>query len=171
MTEQIDIGTIERVGTTTELDEDNFISNGEKYLTFLLGDEYYAVNILSVKEINGWDQATLIPNSPDYVKGVVNLRGVIVPIVDLRIRFNVGEVQYLPTTVVIMISSQTDSGEKMVGFIVDAVSDVLEVTEDKIKKAPDFDGSVPRDTIYGMVNSHKNVVTLLDINQLIQVDR
>ena len=87
MNAPIDINSIEKVGEEGAGPEENFISNGEQYLTFVLGDESYAVDILSVKEISGWDHATLIPNSPNYVKGVVNLRGTIVPIIDLRIRF------------------------------------------------------------------------------------
>ncbi|MBX2809457.1 MAG: chemotaxis protein CheW [Cellvibrionaceae bacterium] len=167
MNAQLDIDNSDKVGEI--IDDDNFLANGEQYLTFLLGDESYAVNILTVKEISGWDSATMIPNSPDYVKGVVNLRGLIVPIIDLRIRFDVGEASYLPTTVIIILSGTIEGSERTVGFVVDAVSDVLDVLEENIKKAPDFDGSVPKHYIYGMVNANENVVTILDIEQLIVV--
>lgn len=167
MNAQLDIDKIETVGEIIE--DDDFLANGEQYLTFLLGDESYAVNILTVKEISGWDSATMIPNSPDYVKGVVNLRGLIVPIIDLRIRFDVGSASYLPTTVIIILSGTVGNTERTVGFVVDAVSDVLDVIEENIKKAPDFDGSVPKHYIYGMVNANENVVTILDIEQLLTV--
>lgn len=150
--------------------ESDYIVNGDQYLTFILGNESYGLDILAVKEIRGWDEATLIPNSPDYVKGVVNLRGAIVPIVDLRIRFDVGDIEYLPTTVVIILSGEVDSNSRTKGFIVDAVSDVLDVNASEVKQAPDFDGSVPNHYIQGLVNSNENVVTILDINHLLSMD-
>lgn len=170
MNAQVDIETIEKMGDSSELMDESFIASGEQFLTFVLGSESYAINILSVKEISGWDNATLIPNSPGYVKGVVNLRGTIVPIIDLRTRFQVGDVSYVPTTVVIILSGKTDSGERTVGFIVDAVSDVLDVASEDIRPAPDFDGTVPANYIYGLVNANKSVVTVLDIEQLLAVD-
>ncbi len=170
MNAQIDVDKIEKVGDEDIDTEDNFIANGEQYLTFDLGHESYGVNILSVKEISGWDDATIVPNSPAYVKGVVNLRGTIVPIIDLRIRFNVGEPTYLPTTVVIILSGKTEVGERTVGFIVDAVSDVLNVRDEEINSAPDFDRTVPVNYIQGMVNNDENVVTILDVSQLLSMD-
>ncbi len=170
MNAQLDVDKIEKVGDEDIHTEDNFIANGEQYLTFDLGHESYGVNILSVKEISGWDDATVVPNSPAYVKGVVNLRGTIVPIIDLRIRFNVGEPTYLPTTVVIILSGKTEVGERTVGFIVDAVSDVLNVRDEEINAAPDFDRTVPVNYIQGMVNNDENVVTVLDVSQLLSMD-
>lgn len=168
MNAQLDVKSIEQVGEN--LEEENFIASGEQYLTFILGDESYAINILSVKEISGWDVATVIPNSPGYVKGVVNLRGTIVPIIDLRIRFGVGEASYLPTTVVIILSGNVNGIERTVGFVVDAVSDVLDVVDEDVKKSPEFDGSVPKEYIFGIVNSNQHVVTILDVSQLIVVE-
>ncbi|MEO0442993.1 MAG: chemotaxis protein CheW [Pseudomonadota bacterium] len=170
MNAQVDIADIEKVGEGDFSGEDSFIASGEQYLTFTLGDESYAINILAVKEISGWDNATVIPNAPDYVKGVVNLRGTIVPIVDLRIRFKVGESAYLPTTVVIIISGSTESGERTVGFIVDSVSDVLDVMDDDMRPAPEFDGTVPSNYVYGLVNANESVVTVLDIVHLLSTD-
>lgn len=146
------------------------VSTGKQYLTFVLGGESYGVDILSVKEIRGWDDATLVPNSPDYVKGVVNLRGTIVPIIDLRIRFNVGAIDYSPTTVVIILSGKIEAGNRTVGFIVDAVSDVLDVENSDLKSSPDFDGSVPANYIHGLVNTNENVVTMLDVDHLLALD-
>ncbi|MGH1486678.1 MAG: chemotaxis protein CheW [Cellvibrionaceae bacterium] len=170
MNAQVDIESIEKVGEVNSVIDETFIASGEQYLTFMLGNESYGINILSVKEISGWDEATIIPNSPSYVKGVVNMRGTIVPIIDLRIRFQVGESTYLPTTVVIILSGETSSGERTVGFIVDAVSDVLDIATDEMRPAPEFDGTVPSNHIYGLVNANESVVTVLDIEQLLSVD-
>jgi len=150
-------------------DDGDFIINGQQYLTFVLGGESYGVDILSVKEIRGWDEATLVPNSPDYVKGVVNLRGTIVPIIDLRVRFDVGKINFLPTTVVIILSGDEELGNRTVGFIVDAVSDVLDVEDKDMKSSPDFDGSVPADYIYGLVNTNESVITVLNVECLISM--
>lgn len=170
MNMQVDIENFEKIGDENVAIDDSFIASGEQFLTFVLGRESYGINILSVKEISGWDNATLIPNSPGYVKGVVNMRGTIVPIIDLRIRFQVGEISYLPTTVVIILSGQTVMGDRTVGFIVDAVSDVLDVVSDDMRPPPEFDGTVPSSYIYGLVNASKNVVTVLDVEQLLSMD-
>lgn len=156
--------------TENGIDDESFIAAGEQYLTFLLGEEAYGFNILSVKEIRGWDDATLVPNSPHYMKGVVNLRGAIVPIIDLRIRFDVGEATYLPTTVVVIVSGSVESDERTMGFIVDAVSDVLNVQDDDLKVAPDFNGTVPTEYIHGLVNSDSSVATILEVNKLLIID-
>ena len=155
---------------TIDDDQDSFIVAGEQYLTFLLGEESYGFNILSVKEIRGWDDATLVPNSPQYMKGVVNLRGTIVPIIDLRIRFDVGEASYLPTTVVIIVSGEVESGDRTMGFIVDAVSDVLNIQEEALKSASEFHGTVPAEYIQGLVNCDASVVTILEVDKLLVMD-
>ena len=113
-----------------------------KYLTFLLATEEYAVNILRVQEIKGWTKITVLPNTPEYIQGVINLRGTIVPIIDLRIRFGLEQQSYGTTTgivVVKVISSQ--KRERIMGIIVDAVSDVYDINDTEIQAAPDF-GSV-----------------------------
>jgi len=166
----LDEKNIEKQGEDVADIEESFIDAGEQYLSFLLGEEAYGFNILSVKEIRGWDDATLVPNSPQYMKGVVNLRGTIVPIIDLRIRFNIGDLSYLPTTVVVIVSGKIESGERTMGFIVDAVSDVLNVQDDELKTAPDFHGTVPTEYIHGLVNSDNNVVTILEVDKLLVMD-
>lgn len=149
----------------------DFITNGNQYLSFCLGDEHYSVDILSVTEIRGWEKPTLIPNSPDDVLGVINLRGVIVPIVDLRIRFGVGSTSYTPMTVVIVLAVKNAAGiNRTMGFVVDAVSDVLNVEDDEIKKTPNFGGSIDQGNIVGLVNVGNNVVTILDVAQLMALD-
>lgn len=144
----------------------DFISSAEQYLTFLLGSEQYAVNILSVEEIRSWETPTKIPNSPIDVKGVINMRGIIVPIIDLRIKFNMGDANYLETTVVVVLKVETDDSVRTIGFVVDAVSDVLNTEESEIKQSPAFGGSVPHHYIDGLVNVGDNVVTLLNVQSL-----
>ncbi len=148
----------------------DFIRSGKEYLTFALGDEHYGVDILRVKEIRGWENPTLIPNAPEYVKGVINIRGTIIPIVDLRIRFGVGEVVYLPVTVVIVLSVGTVEKSRMMGFVVDAVSDVLSTEKENIKAAPAFGNNIPAEIIEGLVNVDDSVVTLLSTDQLLSLE-
>ncbi len=145
----------------------DYVNNGDEYLTFCLGDEHYGVDILSVKEIRGWEVPTLIPNSPDYVKGVINIRGIIIPIIDLRIRFDIGEVTYLPTTVVIVLTVESPGINRMMGFVVDAVSDVLNAEASDIKKFPAFCGNISPEMIEGLVNVGDDVVTILTTEQLL----
>ena len=100
----------------------------KEYLSFVLGDEHYALDITTVKEIRGYEQVTKIANAPAFIKGVINLRGDIVPIVDLRIKFNVGEATYNDFTIVIMLNIQ----ERIVGIVVDGVSDVIRLSEEQV---------------------------------------
>lgn len=153
------------------LDSLAFISNTEQYLAFVLGDEQFAVNILSVEEIRNWESPTIIPNSPNDVKGVINMRGVIVPIIDLRIKFSVGECTYSPTTVVIVLTIEVNDNSKTIGFIVDAVSDVLNANADDIKKSATFGGTIAPEFINGLVNQGSNVVTLLNPEALYNIEK
>jgi len=144
----------------------DFITSGEQYLTFMLGNEQYGVNILCVEEIRSWEQPTKIPNSPNDVKGVINMRGIIVPIIDLRLKFNMGEVHYSEITVVVVLKVELDDSTRTIGFVVDAVSDVLNAEDSEIKKSPAFGGCVPQHYIDGLVNVGDNVVTLFNVNAL-----
>ncbi len=141
----------------------DFITNGEQYLTFVLAKEQYAVNILCVEEIRSWENPTIIPNAPHYVKGVINMRGIIVPIIDLRLKFTIGKPQYLETTVVIVLTYEQDNKSRTIGFVVDAVSDVLNADQGDIKKAPSFGGTMPHHYVEGLINVGDNVVTLLSV--------
>lgn len=154
-----------------QLEGIDFITSGNQYLTFCLGDEHYGVDILQVTEIRGWEAPTLIPNALDYVKGVINIRGVIVPIVDLRLRFSVGNPDYLPTTVVIVLTVDSEQGSCTMGFVVNSVSDVLNADDDEIQKAPEFGTSISGEYIDGLVNTGDNIVTLLNIQQLAKLDQ
>jgi purine-binding chemotaxis protein CheW len=160
----------EEASNNVELEGIDFITSGNQYLTFILGDEHYGVDILSVKEIRGWENPTLIPNSADYVKGVINMRGVIVPILDLRIRFDVGELTYDATTVVIVLSMESSERSCTMGFVVDAVSDVLNAEQNEIRPAPPFHGNIQPEYIEGLVNVGGNVVTLIHVDQLLNLE-
>ena len=148
----------------------DFITSGEQYLTFLLDAEQYAVDILCVEEIRSWEQPTKIPNSPTYVKGVINMRGIIVPIIDLRLKFTIGEAIYLETTVVIVLTYQSEESARTIGFVVDAVSDVLNAEQQDIKPAPAFGGCVGHQYIDGLINSESKVVTLLNVPALQHIE-
>lgn len=149
----------------------DFITSGEQYLTFLLAEEQYAVDILCVEEIRSWEQPTRIPNSPIYIKGVINMRGIIVPIIDLRMKFNIGEASYCETTVVIVLTVETEYKTRTIGFVVDAVSDVLNVEKNEIKPAPTFGGCVPQNYLSGLVNVGEKVVTLLNVKVLQAIEK
>jgi len=138
-----------------------------QYLTFILAGAEYGVDILRVQEIKGWDTATEIPNTPEYIRGVINLRGTIVPIVDLRKRFHMEAVAYGNTTVVVVLKVKGAGGERTMGFVVDAVSDVYNVTVDQINAAPDFGSSVNTEFVKGLATVEDKMVILLDIDQLV----
>jgi purine-binding chemotaxis protein CheW len=138
-----------------------------QYLTFTLGAEDYGVDILRVQEIRGWHPVTRVPNAPAYLLGVLNLRGTIVPIIDMRMRFNLEKVEYNPVTVIIVLSVKTESGQHVFGIVVDGVSDVLDVTAADIKATPDFGAAVNTDFISGLATKSERMVMLLDIDKLL----
>ena len=134
----------------------------QEFLTFTLGSEEYAIDILRVQEIRGYDQVTAIANSPAFIKGVINLRGAIVPIVDLRIKFNLPSVTYDPFTVVIILNVLNH----IVGIVVDSVSDVLALTPNEIKPAPEFGGSFDTQYLMGLATVEERMLILVNIEQL-----
>jgi purine-binding chemotaxis protein CheW len=139
-----------------------------EYLSFKLGAEEYGIDILRVQEIRGYEQPTRIANSPPFVKGVVNLRGVIVPIVDMRVRFNLADVQYNSFTVVIILNI----AGRTVGMVVDSVSDVLELAGGQVKPAPEFNGAVDATYITGLgtvkTGDGERMLILMDIESLMK---
>jgi len=146
-------------------------ASGGQYLSFNLGGEDYGVDILRVQEIRGWEELRPLPDTPEYVKGVLDLRGTIVPIIDLRIRMNMTDVEYHPTTVIIVLSVNKDDGDnQLVGAVVDAVSDVLDVSEKEIRKAPDIGTKVNDRYLRGMVSRDERMVVLLDVDQLFKAN-
>jgi purine-binding chemotaxis protein CheW len=138
-----------------------------QYLTFFLADEEYGVSILDVQEVRVWDGVTSIPNAPAYVKGVLDLRGVIVPIIDLRMRFNMETVEYDDTTVIVVLKIEVGEKQHIIGIVVDAVSDVLDVNEDQQKAAPEFETSGNTEFISGLATVNGKMVILLDTNKLL----
>ncbi|AXQ14072.1 MULTISPECIES: chemotaxis protein CheW [Shewanella] len=139
----------------------------QQYLTFMMADEEYGVDILSVQEIRGWEATTVIPNAPPHVKGVINLRGTIVPIIDLRQRFGIKTLAYGPTTVVIVLKVRLDKQHKVMGIVVDAVSDVFSITQSEIRSAPDFGQDTDMRFIHGLTCVADKMVILLNINMLL----
>ncbi|OIR02906.1 chemotaxis protein CheW [mine drainage metagenome] len=137
-----------------------------EYLTFVLGTEEYGLEILKVQEIRGYDAVTQIANTPDFIKGVVNLRGKIVPIVDLRIKFHLGKVEYDEFTVVIILNL---SG-RVVGIVVDGVSDVMALQDDQIRDVPSLVTSIDTKYIVGLATVEQQMLILVDIEQLMSSD-
>jgi purine-binding chemotaxis protein CheW len=139
----------------------------DQYLTFIMQKEEYGVPILSVQEIRGMENVTPIPNAPEYVKGVINLRGTVVPIIDLRQRFGLENLTYDTTTVVIVLKVETQKGEKIMGIVVDAVSDVYSIADEDMREAPDLGEQVDTHYIQGLVNVNETMVIILDIKHLL----
>jgi len=137
-------------------------AQANEFLTFTLGSEEYGIEILKVQEIRGWEQPTAIANTPAFIKGVINLRGIIVPIVDLRLKFNLGEAKYDEFTVVIILSV----AKRVVGAVVDAVSDVLTLAPAQIKAAPEFSTALETQFITGLGTVDERMLILLDIEKL-----
>jgi purine-binding chemotaxis protein CheW len=135
---------------------------GGEFLTFTLGAEEYGMDILKVQEIRGYDSVTAIANTPAFIKGVINLRGIIVPIVDLRIKFNLGKIDYDQFTVVIILNL----GTRVVGVVVDSVSDVLTLTPDQIKAAPTLSTTLDTRYIMGLGTVDQRMLILVDIEKL-----
>ena len=134
----------------------------QEYLIFTLGPEEYAIDILKVQEIRGYESPTTLANAPAFIKGVINLRGIIVPIVDLRIKFGVGQADYTPFTVVIILSI----GGRVVGIVVDAVSDVTRLHADEIRPPPEFAAAVDTRYISGLGTLGERMLIVVDIERL-----
>ena len=133
-----------------------------EYLTFRLGEEEYGIDILKVQEIRGYEQPTRIANAPSFIKGVVNLRGVIVPIVDMRLKFGLGSAEYNDFTVVIILNL----GARVVGMVVDSVSDVMELSPDQIRDTPEIDSVVDSSYITGLGTLNDRMLILIAIEKL-----
>lgn len=145
-------------------------ADSTQYLTFHLAGEQYGINILKVQEIRGWAPVTLVPNLPAFVQGVMNLRGAVVPVIDLRLRFGAEAIPYTRTTVVIVVTVPSASGSRIIGVVVDGVSDVLNVDATAIQPAPDFGRVVHNQFIDGLVNLETGMIMLLDVDQLLSVE-
>jgi purine-binding chemotaxis protein CheW len=137
-----------------------------QYLTFTLGGEDYAVDILRVQEIKGYSSVTSIPNAPAYVKGVMNLRGTVVPVFDMRLKFGMDPCAYDRFTVIVVVNV----GERVVGLIVDSVSDVLDIAASAIEPTPDLGSAVDTRVLQGIARINERLVTLLDIDAVVELD-
>jgi purine-binding chemotaxis protein CheW len=153
-----------------EKNEARVDDSGRKVLTFSLGDEVYGVDILRVKEIRGWSPVTRIPQSSASVLGVLNLRGVVVPIFDLRVRFALASAEFTPMTVVIVLSLRTPTGQREVGVVVDAVKDVVDLDAADIKPAPEVSGMGSGAFISGIATHDEQMLILLDAESLASND-
>jgi purine-binding chemotaxis protein CheW len=153
---------------TTDVQSNN--SRVEQFLTFQLADEAYGVEILKVQEIRGWEAVRVIPNTPAFVKGVLNLRGSVVPIIDLRERFSLEHCEYSPKTVVIVLCVEYGPNQFVMGIVADAVSDVLDINLADIKKAPNFGSKIDTRYMRGMHVYKKKMIMLLDVDKLLNPD-
>jgi len=137
--------------------------SGQEFLVFTLGDEEYGIDILKVQEIRGYDQVTRIANTPAFIKGVTNLRGVIVPILDLRVKFDQGDVEYNENTVVIVLNL----GQRVVAIVVAGVSDVLSLTAEQIRPAPEFAVTLSTEYLTGLGALGERMLILVNIEKLL----
>ncbi|MCP4413601.1 MAG: purine-binding chemotaxis protein CheW [Gammaproteobacteria bacterium] len=142
----------------------------EQYLSFSLGDEIYSVDILSVQEIRTWEMPTMLPRSPEYMKGVLNLRGTIVPVIDLRLKFQICKPVYNETTVVIILRIEEQGRVRVMGIVVDAMSDVLFISKDDVRNSPEFGGQIDAEYIDGLTTIDGEVVSLLNTKALLNID-
>ena len=147
---------------TVEAEERSATVDSREVLSFKLGDEHYGIDILKVQEIRGCDAVTRIANTPDFIKGVIDLRGLIVPIIDMRVKFNLDSAEYNEFTVVIILTLV----DRVVGIVVDSVSDVLMFTQEQIRPVPALGSAVDGNYISGVASSGESLILLLDIERL-----
>lgn len=140
-----------------------------QYLTFMLADEEYGIDILKVQEIKGWETATAIPNAPDFILGVTNLRGKVIPIVDLRKLFKLPEIEYGKATVVIVVRVGYEGHSRTIGMVVDAVSEVYNISGNMEQATPDFGGIVNTEFVKGLTAVDGKMIILLDVDKLINI--
>ena len=138
-----------------------------KYLTFSLADEEYGIGILKIKEIIGMMPITTVPQTPEFVKGVINLRGKVIPVVDLRLRFGMDAIDYTERTCIIVVEIEGQAGTVMIGIVVDSVSEVLNIKGDDIAETPTFGTKLNTDYILGMAKMEGGVKILLDIDRVL----
>ncbi|QJE01450.1 chemotaxis protein CheW [Massilia forsythiae] len=150
------------MSTHLTIKNDAHDGSGSEYLAFTLGSEEYGIDILKVQEIRGYEAVTRIANAPEFIKGVINLRGIIIPVVDMRIKFKLGTPTYDQFTVVIILNI----GGRIMGMVVDSVSDVTTLTPDQIKPAPDMGSAFSADYLVGLGTVDERMLILIDIDKL-----
>ncbi len=141
-----------------------------KYLTFMLADEEYGIGILKIKEIIGMMPITMVPRTPDFVKGVINLRGKVIPVIDLRLRFGMEPIDYIERTCIVVVEIQDEAGTVLIGSMVDTVSEVLNIRGEDIEDTPAFGTKLDTDYILGMAKMEGCVKILLDIDQVLNAE-
>ena len=142
----------------------------QEYLTFVLNDQEFGVDILCVQEIRVWSSVTALPNKPSYIKGVINLRGIIIPIVDLRQRFGLTPLDYNKQTVTIILRTQDTNKPMVVGIVVDAVSEVYKFDKKSIRKAPEFGNQIDNCFLKGLADVEDKLIILLETKTLLNQD-
>jgi len=163
MTQEKTTAVIEQVNDQLVIGRNEDV--GEQYLTFFMNKEEFGIDILSVQEIRGWEPVTAIPNSPDQVLGVMNLRGTVAPVIDLRMCFGLERIAYNDETVVIILTMSTDTGSKIMGIVVDAVSDVHKFDTASIQPSPQFSHEDQAHYIKGLGSTDEQMVILLDLTE------
>ncbi|MBN2063560.1 MAG: purine-binding chemotaxis protein CheW [Sedimentisphaerales bacterium] len=158
---------VDHGSSATSLENRNARAKAGLYLTFALGQEEFGLEILKVKEIIGYQDITSVPQTPIEVKGVINLRGQVIPIINLRVRFGMDEKEVTEQTCIIVVEVELDGNNTQVGIIVDNVSEVLDIQEAQIEPSPEFGNQVNTDFILGMGKIGENVKILLDIDQVL----
>ena len=138
-----------------------------KYLTFSMADEEYGIGILKIKEIIGMMSITTVPQTPEFVKGVINLRGKVIPVIDLRLRFGMEAIDYTERTCIIVVEIGGQTGTVQIGIVVDAVSEVLNINEEDVEDTPTFGSKLDTDYILGMAKMEGGVKILLDIDRVL----
>jgi purine-binding chemotaxis protein CheW len=141
-----------------------------KYLTFSLADEEYGINILKIKEIIGMMPITTVPQTPHFVKGVINLRGKVIPVIDLRLKFDMEPMDYGERTCIVVVEIEGTSGTILVGCVVDSVSEVLNIKEDDVDPPPSFGTRLNTEAILGMAKMDGNVKILMDIDKVLDIE-
>jgi purine-binding chemotaxis protein CheW len=163
----------ERMAETAENTDREIQTMGEKegkYLTFSLAGEEYGIGILKIKEIIGMMPITPVPQTPEFVKGVINLRGKVIPVLDLRLKFDMEAMDFTERTCIIVVEIDGASGTMLIGIVVDAVSEVLHINDENIQETPAFGTDLNTDYILGMARMEGGVKILLDIDRVLSTD-
>jgi len=153
-----------------DMETGDVLNKEGKFLTFTLADEEYGIGILKIKEIIGMMPITSVPQTPDFVKGVINLRGKVIPVVDLRRRFGMKAIDYTERTCIIVVEIQGETGMVMIGIVVDSVSEVLNIKREDIEETPTFGTRLNTDYILGMAKIEGGVKILLDIDRVLSAE-
>lgn len=151
----------------------DFNANAEpawQVLTFALGNEQFGIDILKVQEIRGWSPVTKLPHVPAHVLGVLNLRGAIVPIIDMRVRFQLPQAEFTPLTVIIVLTASSSRGQREFGLVVDGVAEVLDIDASNLKEMPNLGASPASEFIQGLAVARERMLILLNVAELIRRD-